>query len=268
MTFTIKALILGIIQGITEFVPVSSSGHLVLANHFIGLELQDITFEIALHIGTLLSVLIFFRKEILILLSSLYNIRDRSKERVRDRRIILYLLTGTVVTGFLGIMMKASVEKVFYNPLFSAFMLLVTGTIIFISDYIRPGEILMAKTGIGKSVIIGISQAFAILPGISRSGSTIATGIFLGLKRAEAARFSFLLSIPAILGATLFDFRKFTVIRTEYLPGYALGTIAAFISGYLVISLLLTLIKKRQLKFFSFYCWTVAILVILILLLP
>lgn len=266
MLFILQSIILGIVQGITEFIPVSSSGHLVLANHFMGFELQDITFEIMLHVGTLFSVIIYFYKDICGLLSALVHYKERSEEKLRDRRVLLYLGTGTIVTGILGFMMKATVERIFYYPLFSAFMLLVTGTIIFISDYITPKQLEMHRTGILRSAIVGVSQAFAILPGISRSGSTIATGMFLGLKREEAARFSFLLSIPAIIGATLFELRSFTGIESHHILGYLLGTVAAFISGYLVIALLLAMIKKRRLKIFSFYVWTVGISVIIVLL--
>lgn len=266
MLFTLRAIILGIIQGITEFVPVSSSGHLVLANHFIGFDIQDITFEIALHVGTILSVIIFFRKDIAVLLSSLYHFKDTSEKRIRDRKIVLYLAIGTITTGTLGFLMKGTVERIFYEPLFAAFMLLITGTIIFVSDYITPQQLEMDKTGFTRSVIIGISQAFAILPGISRSGSTIATGLFVGLKRVEAARFSFLLSIPAIIGATVFEARSFRTVARHHFLGYALGTLAAFITGYLIIALLMNLIKKRRLKIFSFYCWSLATVVIIVLL--
>ena len=266
MLFNIQSIILGIVQGITEFLPVSSSGHLVLANYFLGFELQDITFEIMLHVGTLFSVIIYFRRDIINLLSSLILLKDKSAERANDRRVILYLAVGTVVTGILGFMMKATVERIFYQPLFAASMLLITGTVVFISDYIPPRKLEMQNTGILRSIIIGMSQAIAILPGISRSGSTIATSMFVGLKREEAARFSFLLSIPAIVGATLYELRSFSRIQPQHILGYSLGTIAAFITGYLVIALLIALIKKHRLKIFSFYCWTVATLVIIHLL--
>ncbi len=266
MLFNLQAILLGIIQGVTEFIPVSSSGHLVLANYFIGFELQDITFEILLHVGTLFSVIIYFRKDIARLLSALVHYRDKSLEKVRHRRVVWFLAVGTIVTGILGFIMKGFVERIFYEPLFTAFMLLITGTIIFISDYIKPKKLEMHETGKVKAAIIGIAQAFAILPGISRSGSTIATSMFVGLKREDAARFSFLLSIPAITGATLFELRSFASVQSYHVPGYILGTVAAFIAGYLVIALLLELIRKRRLKIFSFYCWTVAIVVIITLL--
>ena len=266
MMFIIKSVILGIIQGLTEFLPVSSSGHLVLANHFLGFDLQDITFEIMLHLGTLLSVVIFFRKDIYSLLSSLVAINEKTERRINDRRVIWFLLIGTLVTGILGFMMKSAVEKIFYQPLFAASMLIVTGIIVYASDLIAPKHLEIHQTGVKRSIIIGISQAFAILPGISRSGTTIATSLFVGLKRVDAARFSFLLSIPAILGAALFELPKFRAIERQFLPGYLLGSIAAFISGYLVISLLMNLIKNRKLKIFSYYVWTVAAVTLFLLL--
>lgn len=263
--FELKSIILGIVQGLTEFIPVSSSGHLVLANHFLRFELQDLTFEVMLHIGTLFSVLIYFRKDIYHLLDSLVKIKDNSEEHTANRKILLYLAAATVVTGIIGITFKGLVESIFHNPLFSSLMLFVTGTIVFSSDFIKDKGIPSHKQGIFRSMIIGASQAFALLPGISRSGSTITASLAVGIKRAQAARFSFLLSIPAILGAALLDLRRITAIDTSLYLGYLVGTIAAFISGYLVIALLLEMIKKRKLKYVAFYCWTVAVLTLVLL---
>ena len=258
--FVLKSIILGIIQGMTEFIPVSSSGHLVLANHFLNFELQDITFEIMLHIGTLFAVLIYFRKDISELMLSLYHFRDESSNHVNNRKVLLYLLAATIVTGALGFFAKGFVLSFFYNPLFSASMLLITGVIVFISDIVKGNNLTQDKTGIWRSIIIGASQAIAILPGISRSGTTITTSMLVGLKRMDAARFSFLLSIPAILGATILELKGISSIESNHIAGYILGTIASFISGYLVIALLLNLIRKKKLKFFSFYCWGIAII--------
>ena len=263
--FIIKSIILGIIQGLTEFLPVSSSGHLVLANHFLGFDIQDISFEIMLHLGTLLSVIIYFRNDIVALLSSILRINVKTEEMVNNRKVLWFLFIGTIVTGILGLLIKPLVERIFYQPEFAASMLIVTGIVVYLSDLIEPKQFEIHQTGIKRAVIIGISQAFAILPGISRSGSTIATSLFVGLKRTDAARFSFLLSIPAIIGVTIFEFRKFSGILRQYLPGYLLGALAAFISGYLVISLLMTLIKHRKLRIFSFYVWSVALITLFLI---
>ncbi len=256
--FELKSLILGIIQGLTEFIPVSSSGHLVLANHFLRFELQDLTFEVMLHIGTLFSVLIYFRKDIYKLLNSLVKVSDNSSEHVANRKILLYLAVATIVTGVIGVVFKDIVEGIFHNPLFSSLMLFVTGAIVFSSDFIKDRGIPSHNQGYWRSIVIGASQALALLPGISRSGSTITASLAVGIKRTQAARFSFLLSIPAILGAAILDMRKITSIDSSLYLGYLIGTIAAFISGYLVIALLLEMIKKRKLKYVAFYCWAVA----------
>ncbi|MFA5498220.1 MAG: undecaprenyl-diphosphate phosphatase [Candidatus Cloacimonadia bacterium] len=265
MIFILKSLLLGIIQGVTEFIPVSSSGHLVIANHFLDFELQDISFEIMLHLGTVLAVIVYFWKDIWSLLTSTVKINDKGETAVNNRKIMLYLFIATFITGIIGILMKDVLEEIFHNPLLSASMLLITGVILMISDFIPSKTISLPKTGVWRSIVIGLSQAVSIIPGISRSGTTIATSLFVGLKREEAARFTFLLSIPVILGATLLELRKMTAIQSEYLLGYIIGSVAAFISGFLVISLLLELIRKRKLKIFAIYCWVVGIATIIIL---
>jgi len=266
MMFYLKSIILGILQGITEFIPVSSSGHLVLAQHFLDFDSPDIIFEILVHFGTLLSVLIYFRRDIIRLLSSLIPATETTETRQTDHKILLYLLVGTIVTGILGVLFQSQIRELFARPLFTAFMLLITGTVVFLSDYLPPKKLEMYQTGIIRSITIGLSQAFAVIPGISRSGMTITTGITTGLKRDAAARFSFLLSIPAILGATIFDIRSLNSIGREFFYGYLLGMIAAFISGYLVIALLMKLISKRRLKIFGVYCWLIGLSVIFVLL--
>ena len=265
MEFYLKSILLGIIQGITEFIPVSSSGHLVLAQHFLAFESPDIIFEILVHFGTLLSVIIYFRKDITRLIFSLAPVSEITETRRADHKTLLYLLVGTIVTGILGFLFQAEIRQLFARPLFAASMLLVTGTVVFLSDYIPPRHLNIHQTGIFRSIIIGVSQAFAIIPGISRSGMTITAGMTTGLKRDAAARFSFLLAIPAILGATIFDIRSLNSIERAFVPGYILGMLAAFISGYLVIALLMKLISKRRLKIFGIYCWVVGLSVIFLL---
>ncbi|MBW6516785.1 MAG: undecaprenyl-diphosphate phosphatase [Candidatus Cloacimonetes bacterium] len=266
MFFNIKAIILGIIQGLTEFIPVSSSGHLVLAQEFLQLEDLGMTFNIVVHFATLIAVLIYFRQDIWRLLSSLYYFKDNSEGRVRDRKVILYLAIGSVVTGVPSLLFASSIAALFEQAFFVAFMLIVTGAILFISDLIPKRTREMHQTGIWRAMIIGISQFFAVIPGISRSGSTIATSLFVGLKRIEAAKFSFLLAIPAILGATIYDLRSFTEIQSQHLLGYVLGSLAAFITGYLAISILMKLIQTKKLKYFSFYVWALAVVVIIYIL--
>jgi undecaprenyl-diphosphatase len=265
----LSAVLLGILQGLTEFLPVSSSGHLVLAQHFFGIrENGDILFEVFVHLGTLFAVLIFFRKKIWGLLISLFNWKNTVQNQTHrhNRLFLLYLAIATLATGLIYLLFGKFFEAMYAQPLRVAFMLIVTGIIIFISDSVRSTEIPASQMGSLRSVVIGIAQGMAIIPGISRSGATISTSIFTGVKRRDAAEFSFLLSIPAILGANLINIDKFMQLGTSQMGIYLGGFIAAFIAGYLVISLLIRLIVTANLKYFSFYCWSVAVTSIILIL--
>jgi undecaprenyl-diphosphatase len=256
----LHGILLGILQGITEFIPVSSSGHLVLGIEFLNFPRPDIGFEIFLHFGSLIAVLLYFRQDLISLCDSVIHFRDKTASRVRSRLIVLYLILATIVTGVIYMLFGDYFEAAFSSIPFVIAMLCVTGLILFFSDKIKSKNIESADLGVKRSIMIGLGQSLAMFPGISRSGTTIASGILVGLNRAEAARFSFLLMIPAIGGANLVNIIKISSIeRNMYLP-YILGMIAAFISGYLVIALLIRMIKKKQLKYFAYYCWTIALL--------
>ncbi|MCB5249925.1 MAG: undecaprenyl-diphosphate phosphatase [Candidatus Cloacimonadales bacterium] len=263
----IKTILLGIIQGLTEFLPVSSSGHLVLAQHFFskGEFSTDLTLEIFLHLGSLVAVIIYFRKDLLKLCLSCFK-WDKSPETNSLHRQVYYLLAATFVTGVIGILFEDIIEKLFSNALYVAVLLIITGLILYISDKIKVGKLQVDELGFPRSLIIGLGQAFAIAPGISRSGTTIAFSLFTGMKRDEAARFSFLLSIPVILGANLLKIKELFALNGSQLIEYSIGCAAAFISGILVISLLLQMIKKANLKYFAYYCWLVSLLTIIFIL--
>ena len=263
----IKAVILGIIQGLTEFLPVSSSGHLVLAQHFMHYQKSDISFEIVLHLGSLLAVLIFFRKDIIELAVAPFKFSKRDEKNKKDLHSLLYLIIATFITGTLGYLLKDKFEAMFNRPLLASLMLVVTGFILFFSDKMSNTNIAMHNMGIKKSIFIGLGQTFAIIPGISRSGTTIAVSIFNGVERADAAKFSFLLSIPAILGANISEFSAIMHLDKQNMIQYFSGAIAAFISGYLVIALLINIVKKQKLKIFSIYCWIIAVVSALFLIL-
>lgn len=264
--YLIKAIILGLIQGLTEFLPVSSSGHLVLFQHFLKFgEANDISFEIFVHLGSLVAVLIYFRKDLLKLLMSLYHYKNA--EYNNDRKTCYWLLSATFVTGIIGILFKDIFQFLFSAPIFAVSMIAVTGLIIYFSDRISNTYLNSSELGLKKSIFVGIGQALAITPGISRSGTTIAFSLFSGLKRKEAATFSFILSIPAILGANLSELKTFFQLDTSQLNAYLLGFVAAFVSGYLVISWLMKLIIKAKLHYFSYYCWAVSIIGVSLILL-
>ena len=259
----LKAIILGIIQGLSEFLPISSSGHLVIAEHYLGFKNPDLSFEIFIHFGSLIAVFIYFRKDILALLKSL-NFGSKTDENVTNRKLMLYLLVSTVVTVALAFSMKPFIEKVFESPLTVGIILIFNGFILLSSDFAKKCVKPASETGILRSVIIGIGQSLALLPGISRSGTTISTALHTGMKREDAARYSFLLAIPAILGATVLEYKTLLSLNTEMMIVYLSGAAAAFVSGYLVISALLSLIKKKKLIYFAVYCWIIAITVIIL----
>lgn len=256
----IESIILGIIQGLTEFLPVSSSGHLVLAQYFWKINEPGISFEIIVHLGSLLAVLIYFHKDILSLLLSATKIfsSKKSYSDINNLKILAYLLVATIATALIGFTFKSKFESLYDMPLAVAIALAVTGLIVYLSDKIPNGSFDDYNIGWGKALFIGIGQALAIIPGISRSGTTIAFALFSKMKRENAARFSFLLSIPAILGAALLDFMDMETIDTATLGLYTAGAIAAFISGFIVIALLINLIQRKKLKYFAYYCWSIS----------
>ncbi len=264
-----SAILLGILQGLTEFLPVSSSGHLVLAQHFFGIrDSGNILFEVFVHLGTLLAVLIFFRRRIWAIIRSLFFWKNTIQNQTHrhNRLFLFYILIGTVATGLIFLLFGDLFEALYAQPLIVAFMLILTGVVIFISDSVKTNGIPASQMGTLRSVITGIAQGLAIIPGISRSGLTISTSIFTGVNRRDAAEFSFLLSIPAILGANLINFKGFMTLGSSQTGIYLGGFLAAFIAGYLVIALLIRLIVKARLKYFSFYCWSIAVSSIILIL--
>ncbi len=265
----LTAIFLGILQGLTEFLPVSSSGHLALAQHFLKVkESGNVTFEIFLHLGTLLAVVIYFRKTILDLLLSLFRWSNSTRNRQSryHHMLILYLNIATLATGVIYLIAGTWLESQFEKPLMVSFMLLITGAIVFASDFVRDGSIPASSMGIIRGTIIGLVQGLAIMPGISRSGSTIGSSVILGIKRKDAATFSFLLSIPAILAGNAKEFASFKALEANMLFTYVMGFMCAFVVGYLVIAFLIRLIENSRLKYFSYYCWFIGALSIILIL--
>ena len=263
-----QALILGIVQGLTEFLPVSSSGHLVLGRVLLGIPEQGIVFEVFVHFGTLLAVLLAFRKDIWAMILSFFKVLkvlfspaklSAQYRNDADLRMAIYIILGTIPAVIIGLAFEDAIENAFNDPHLVCIMLIVTAAILFSTYFIKsPGK----ELSLGKSLIIGLAQSLAILPGISRSGSTISFGMFFKVSGNEAARFSFLLSIPAILGATVL--KSGELISTGIAPGYAVillvGTLAAFISGFVAIKSLLNIVRKGKLYWFAPYCLLVGII--------
>ncbi len=254
-----KAIILGIIQGATEFLPVSSSGHLVLASSLLGFSEQGIVFDVLLHLGTLVSVLVVFRKDLLAMLQAPFQwLRGTISAPQRTYLLWdLYVIIATIPAVIVGLAYKEQIEKLFTSVTLVCFMLIVTGLMMIGSRSVPERG---TRVNGVRAFLIGCGQAFAIVPGISRSGTTIFIGMLLGINRQTAARFSFIMSIPAIFGAAVLNLGEVL----HHPPGggelllLALGTVAAAVTGYLAIILLLDVIRRNRLPWFGYYCLTIA----------
>ncbi|MBX4205686.1 undecaprenyl-diphosphate phosphatase [Candidatus Microgenomates bacterium] len=240
----ISSIILGIIQGITEFLPVSSSGHLVIAQTLIpGFRQPGVLFDVVLHLGTTLAVIIFYYKRIIEILKSNWN-------------YIWLLVIGTIPAGLAGVLFSKQLEAMFSDVKAIAIQFLITGVICILIDRYNG---IKDKITTKNSFLIGVAQAIAIIPAISRSGLTIFTGSVLGIDKKKVAEFSFLMSIPAILGANALEFVKHGVNMEGEIANYIVGFIAAFIFGYLSIKVVLSTLHEKQFKYFGVYCLILAI---------
>jgi len=267
MTF-VQALLLGIVQGLTEFLPISSSGHLVLVQHLFGMHEAQLSFDVSVHVGTLAAVILFFRRDILDILgglmralrATLFHRSTSEADRPRVRLAGLILL-GSVPTAAIGLALHGVADRLFASPLITGTMLLLTGGLLFAT---RPGRHprtdagrTLEKLTIKDALVIGLVQGLAVMPGISRSGSTIAVGILTGIRHETAARFSFLLSIPAVAGAALLVLKDAIQQGDIHLPSCLLGGITAMLVGYAALALLVFLVQKGRLYLFAPYCWIV-----------
>lgn len=253
-----QALFLGLVQGLTEFFPVSSSGHLVFFQSLLGIEEPPIFFDVLLHLGTLLAVVIFFRGSLRMMLQSvLSRLRGRG-EAGQGERLLLWIIVSTIPTGLMGLFLKDWFESFFGTPRIVGVMLLVTGSILWLTRFAGAKERGLRKMTWIDALLIGVAQGIAILPGISRSGATISAGLFCGLDRGLSGEFSFLLSIPAILCALLLESRKM-VSPSESLI-CLLGTAVAFCAGFLSLKALMPVIRRGKLYRFAYYCWAIGLL--------
>ena len=252
------AIILGIVQGLTELLPISSSGHLVITERILGVTMPGVSFEVWLHLGTLVAIIGYFYKKILALTTSVFS-KSPDEETGYNRKTIMALVIGTIPAVIVGLGLKSFIESMFDSPTFASSMLLVTGTFLLASALAKNKQL---PISLPRGLYIGLAQAVAILPGISRSGSTITAAMFLGMKPAEAAEFSFLLAIPAVGGAFLLDLLStgFDVFTGGNLGIYLLGTVVSFAFGLLSIHYLLKIVKKGSFYIFGFYCLAAGIL--------
>lgn len=249
----LNSIILGALQGFTEFLPISSSGHLVLGQHILNINLPGNELEIVMHMGTLLSILVVFWKDILALLTSL-SLRE-------TQRYVLAIVIGTIPAVVIGLGFKDFMEAQFDSTLGVGLNLAVTGVVLLATKYFPLKK---NPINLKNSLWIGMAQAFAILPGISRSGMTISMALGLGIKQSEAARFSFLLAIPAIAGAGVLKLIEDSSpsVALDFLPMLA-GFLSSFIVGTLALVWLIRLLKRGKFYWFGFYCLIIGILTLI-----
>ena len=256
-----EAALLGLIQGLTEFLPVSSSGHLVIFQDLLGLDEPGVTLEVLLHFGTLFSVLWVFGKDF----AALQNFRaDR-----QQRYLIFMLFIGLAVTGVIGIFFSTFIGLLFKSTLLVGFMLLVTGGILTLLTIIPTGKKNVTDMKVKDAFWIGLLQGLAIIPGISRSGSTIMAALWRGLERETAVKYSFMLAAPVIFGATLLELREMIIFGIEraMIFNYFIGGLVAFLAGVAAIKVFIRLLSRQKFHYFAYYCWAVGSLVIIVSLL-
>ncbi len=268
------AILYGIIQGIAEFLPISSSAHLAIAQNMFGmenLEASYFTFDILLHFGTLVAVFIVYYKDIFALVPAVFTMlgkvfkgKFKLSEYTENERFVIFVIIATLPL-FVGVLFKDYVEALSNYTKVIGGILLFNGLVLFISDKLEKGTISLDNTKPRHALFIGLCQMCALVPGLSRSGSTITGGLFMGFKRELAVKFSFIMSIPAILGAnvlSLADIAENPIAKTDIVP-YIAGTIAAAVVGILAMKLLIYISKKSNFRMFSYYCWVVGLLAII-----
>lgn len=264
----VLSVMMGIVQGLSEFLPISSSAHIVFTSNFYKIfnnvpiseeqPTQEIFLDIMLHLGTLIAVLIFFRKDIAEICKALCHAVKTKNYENQQAKLGLYIIAGTMITVILALPLEKVASHLVFHPALVGGLLLVTGVLLFSSEYMSKHKAnLSQKVTLKQSLLIGLAQGIAVVPGLSRSGLTIATGMFAGLDRQTAARYSFLLSIPIILGASMvYPLIKIDVTEAMTYNWFAIiaGTVVSGIVGYLCIKYFMKFISKFSLNIFGYYC--------------
>lgn len=261
----LSSFLLGLIQGVAEFLPISSSGHLAIAQNLLGLQDAGVVpafFDVLLHLGTLVAVFVAYWTEIKDMIREfVFGVRDIARHATPTpvppaRRLILLIIVGTLPL-FAVLPVKDRVESLSSNMVFIGAALIVTGFLLFASDRVKKGRKTESSAGVLSALLVGVGQAIATMPGISRSGMTITAGCFVGYERKFAVRFSFLLSIPAILGANILSLKDAIDAGIDWgqVPVYLVGVVTAAVVGYLCIRLLKMIADKGKFGFFAYYCW-------------
>ena len=266
-----EAVILGLIQGLTEFLPVSSSGHLAIGQALLGVDVgEDLVFDVVVHAATVLATIVVFFKPILSLFRGLFRFRYND-----ETDYVLKICVSMIPVLFVGLFLKDAVSSLFGSLIVVGCALVVTAALLYFSD--RPGRAKQisapeapaeARNGISylQAFLVGLGQAVAVIPGLSRSGTTITTGCLLGFERKFAVRFSFILSIPAVLGANILSIKDALDAGVDWsqLPVYLVGVLVAAVSGYACIRLLKMIANRGRFGWFAYYCWAVGLLTLIL----
>lgn len=269
-----SSFLLGLIQGLAEFLPISSSGHLAIAQNLLGMQDAGVVpefFDVLLHLGTLVAVFVAYWGEIKDMLRELVcGVQDLAHHTTPTpvppaRRLILLIIVATLPL-FAVLPVKDKVQGLSSNMIFIGAALIVTGFLLFASDRVPKGRKTESSASVLSALIVGVGQAIATMPGISRSGMTITTGCFVGYERRFAVRFSFLMSIPAILGANILSLKDAIDVGIDLsqVPVYLVGVVTAAVVGYLCIRLLKMIAAKGKFGFFAYYCWAVGLLTLIL----
>jgi len=263
----ISALLLGVLQGFTEFLPISSSGHLVLMQELLpGFSQPGVLFDVTLHLGTLVAVCLYFWKDLGMLLLSVIPGDKAGVDTATNRRLLWLLLIGSLPTVVLGLLFRKQFEAMFNDIFGVGIWFIVTGILLFMTDRVTRSDRSLSAMTVLDALLIGIAQGLSIIPALSRSGATIATGVFLGIERDLLVRYSFLLSIPSVAGAFFLEFfsHRQEMFQAADLLAYGVGTLAALVVGYWSIAVLLNLTRSRRLSMFAYYCWAIGVVTLMV----
>ena len=283
----IKSIIMGVIQGVAEFLPVSSSGHLAIMKHILHMETDTgLLFDVLLHFGTLIAIFIAFWKDIQELIVEgfkiigdffiniglmIQNLRTTKKKAYRKiistpyRRFVMLIIISTIPTGIIGFILADAIEIVSATLLVPGLCLILTGILLSIADRVKTGTKTEANANYKEAGLIGVAQGIATLPGLSRSGTTITACLLAGFDRSFAVKYSFIMSIPAVLGAVILQIKDFSMdtVGQADLFNYLIGTVVAAVVGYISIKTMLVIVRGKKFKYFAYYCFTIGIIAVI-----
>ncbi|AIC94168.1 MULTISPECIES: undecaprenyl-diphosphate phosphatase [Shouchella] len=262
----LEAIILGLVQGITEFLPISSSAHLILVQSMFNMTFEGLSFEILLHLASVLAVILYYRKDIYEIIRGFFAFfTNRTPQNRSMFMFAVYLIVATGITGIAGILFEDYIGETFRAPIFIALALAITGLfLIIIERFVKLGNRTEKEMTIWDSIFVGLGQCLALIPGLSRSGTTLIVGMFAGLSKETAVRFSFLLSIPVILGSSVLAIRDLTsgeLLEQTTVTALGLSFLVTFVASWIGIVFFINLVRKSKLVYFAVYCFVVAILV-------